>query len=171
MPERTIDFPLYDTQDFGTSAKAIHTYFQSREGSSSTLTKFLTNMRGDGNLPQQESFVIHMIKVFLDDALVQGDTELWLRDSYIEITVSDKLVFQAPLRLCAAHNAYNGQYSQATAADGAEIGIVGEGYKLTNPIKIEGGVNFRVVIGQGTALATASTGVKVVLQGLLTLPE
>lgn len=164
MPDNSTT--LYDQAQFGTTAAVVHPLFQSREGSTATRTKFITNSRGDGSLPNNEQFTINKISVFVDDETVVADLkEVW-ENSYLEIVVEDKSILQIPLRLCAEGNSFGGLYTQAAAADEEAIGISGNGYQLAIPIVLRGGSSFRVNLGQGFALS-AATEMKCVLHGTL----
>lgn len=165
-----LSYGLYDTADFGTSANTEHTLFQNAQGSSSTQTKSKTNMRGSGSLPSNESFTIEEIHISSDFNLTAADYQnMWI-DSYIEVRISDDTVLLLPLKNCASMNAFSGTYTQASAADEAVIGLMGNGLKLSNPITINGGESFRVSLYQGTALSAATGSVKCVLYGTLDRP-
>jgi hypothetical protein len=159
---------LYDTAEFGTSGDVDHILFQEAQGASATATKSKTNSRGAGSLPENESFLVDSLHVSADfNGSVADYMNLWI-DSYVEIQLSDQTVFQAPLRQLASLNSYGGHYSQGSASDEATIGLEGMGYKLRQPIKIEGGRSFRVNVHQGTALSGANSSVKFTFEGTLT---
>lgn len=161
-------YGLYDTALFTTAASADFPLFQSAQGSTATRTKEITNSRGAGQLPQNESFKCDRICVFYDENMVLADViNMWV-DSYIEIRVNDETVLLVPMRVAASYNAFGGHYSEVTATAEAAIGLAGEGYMLDIPIEIPGGVAFTVTLHQGAALATATQEVKCFLDGILT---
>ena len=158
---------LYDTAVFGVAASVESSLFQVAQGGDSTHTKSFTNSRGAGQMPQNEAFEIDHIGVSVDMNLPTADyIAVWL-NSYLEIRVNDETLFIAPLRLLANANSFGGHYTEAVASAEALIGLMGDGYKLAIPINIPGGTAFRVNVFQGTALATASTLIKVTLNGTL----
>lgn len=158
---------LYDTGVFGVAASVETSLFQVSQGGDATHTKSFTNSRGAGQMPQNEEFEIDHIGVAVDMNLPTADyIAVWL-NSYLEIRVNDETLFIAPLRALAQANAYGGHYTEAAASNEALIGLAGDGYTLKIPILIPGGTAFRVNIFQGTALATANTLVKVMLNGTL----
>lgn len=170
MATINLSYPLYDTAVFGTAAAGEVALFQVPQGGDPTHTKSFTNARGAGFLPQNESFEVNNIGVYMDFLnLVPADLEnVWL-SNYIYIRVSDQTLFFAPLRACARFNEFNGFYSQGAAANGSLGGLAGGGYDLgKNPIEIPGGVAFSVVIAQVTVLTVAAVPVRVVLDGTLT---
>lgn len=166
MPELTYSF--YDTATFLDSAKNVHQLFQNREGVDSTNDKYKTNSRGNGEFPTSEKFLCKKLLFFPDSDVPLADLEDALLNSYVEIQYRDTTVFRATLRECVALSAWQGQYSQASAADDALIGIVNNGYMLENPLLFEGGNSFRVLIGQGTALSADTFTFKFVMQGKYT---
>ncbi len=161
---------LYDTAVFGTTAGAEHTLFQVAQGGDSTHVEAFTNMRGAGSLPNDEDFRVDEIAVFPDVNASAADLQNMTIGSFLEVRVSDKTVLKAPLAMFMKHAAYGGLYTQATAANEALIGLLGDGYKLPIPIAIPGGTSFRVRIYQGTAMSAASQNLKVALNGVLTMP-
>lgn len=167
MAGQKLRYDLYDTAFFGTTLATLYTLFQASQGSSSTLTKAVTNSRGAGQLPQNESFEVDWIGVFLDEIPVVGDAQKVWVDSYSEIRVNDETVLLTPLRRLAALNSFGGHFGQASAADLAAIGLNGLGFPLDIPIVIPGGTSFRVDIFQGTALASTTQSVRFVMSGIL----
>lgn len=164
------DFPfsIYDTAVFGNSAKVVHTLFQVAVNQDSTHDRFFTNMRGSGQFPTNEKFLITSIEVFSDANFIEDDREnLWL-NSYLQLIYKDLLILSIPLRLASGHNSFGGHFTQAVAADEALIGLEGSGYLLPRPQLIEGGNSFKAEVGQGTAMSAASQNVKVALMGVLT---
>lgn len=165
-----MSYGLYDTALFGSTANTEHILFQVTQGSTTAATESATNMRGAGSLPQQEQMVVNKVGVFADYNSVTADYQnLWV-SSFLEMRVSETRMLWLPLAACAQYNAFQGLYTQGTAANEALIGRIGEGYMLDIPIVLEGGTNFRVRVFQGTALSTTNLGVKVVLHGTLTIP-
>lgn len=160
-------YDLYDTAFFGTAASTLFSLFQSAQGSQSTLTKSVTNSRGAGQLPSNESFAIDWIGTFLDEVPNVVDAQAVWIDSYCEIRVNDETVLLTPLRRIAACNSWGGHFGQAAAANLATVGLMGDGYKLDNPIEIPGGTSFRVDIFQGTALSAITQSVRFVMSGIL----
>jgi hypothetical protein len=126
-------------------------------------------MRGGGALPTEESFKLEEVAVFPDQEVAEGDIAKLTQGSLLEIKVSDRSLLKIPLRLAIKYADYGGHFTQATAASRALIGPVGAGYYLDIPIVIPGGTKFVVRILQKTALS-ASTKVKVVLNGILSRP-
>lgn len=170
MTEIVLSYPLYDTAIFNIAAAGEINLFQVPQGGDPTHTKSYTNARGAGFLPQNESFEVENIGVYMDFLnLVPADLEnVWL-SNYLYIRVSDQTLFFAPLRVCARWNEFNGFYSQAAAANASLGGLAGDGYDLgKNTIKIPGGVAFSVVIAQVTPMTVNSIPVRVVLDGELT---
>lgn len=168
MPTRSYSF--YDTATLANAANTVHEMFQVRQGGTTNATKFVTNMRGNGEFQSSETFELKGIKAFPNSVLALADMQSLLFASYVEIQYQDNIVFQCTLRECIALNHWGGHYSQAAAADGGAIGIQNDGYMLENPLTIQGGNSFRVLIGQGTALTTADDTLVVSLTGLYTTP-
>lgn len=166
MPDYS--FVLYDTAPFGASAGTEHVLFQVSQGSDSTHTEAYTNSRGAGQLPTEEKMLVERIHVIVDHNTAIADVPKIFNASFLEIRVSDKTIFKAPLAMLSSFNAYGGHYSQAAAADEAVIGLIGVGYELKIPILIPGGVSFRIRVYQGTAV-TAASNLKVALEGTLTM--
>lgn len=162
---------LYDTALFGTTANTEHTLFQVAQGSTATATKAITNMRGAGQLPSVEKFRVDKIHVFADyNSAIADYIDVWV-SSFIQFRVSDEILFESPLRMCASMNSFSGFYTQAAAAVEALIGLKGGGFDLKIPIMINGGTAFRVSVFQTTVLSTTSLGVKVALEGILSRPN
>lgn len=162
-------YVLYDTAVFGAAANVESALFQVAQGADATHTKAFTNSRGAGVLPNEETFVCDWIGAYLDEIPLLADTLNWLMDSYLEFRVSDDTKLLLPLRMVAAKNAFGGTFQLAAAAAQTYHGIANDGYKLSIPIVIPGGTNFRVSIFQGTATA-ASQNIRVLLDGILTRP-
>jgi hypothetical protein len=161
-------YTLYDTAVFGTTALTNNALFAVAQGGDATHDKSFTNSRGAGQLPTQESFEANWLGVYSDASFTQADLLAMWHKSVCEIRVGDFTVFQAPLRQIAAYNAHGGIYTQAAAANAANIGLVGMGWDLAIPIAIPGGTAFVVNILQGTALSAASQNVKFLMSGTLT---
>lgn len=160
----TRNYAFWDTVTFGTDAKTEHQAFQNRQGVDSTNDKYKTNSRGNGEFPANESFLIKNVGLFPDSLMTDADLINWMVNSYVEIQVSDQVVFQAPLRECVKLSEYGGVIgADATSVDPA-FGIRNMGFDLPMPIKLGDGNSFRVLVGQGTALST-TFNVKVVLTG------
>lgn len=168
MPD-VIRYQMYDTAIFSTSLAGEQVLFGVAQGADATHNKGYTNSRGAGSFPQNEKFVIDRIGVFCDEnnVLPADLINLW-RQSYLEIRVQDVTQWLSPLRSLAYQNAFGGHYSQTAAANGTAVGLMGDGYELDIPIEVAGGAAFKVIVNQGTVLATATQQIKVVLDGLLT---
>lgn len=166
MPD--FSFVLYDTAPFGATAGTDHVLFQVSQGADSTHTEAYTNSRGAGQLPTEEKFLLKRLHAIIDHNTALADIPKIFNASYFELRVSDKIVFKCPLAMLSSKNSYGGHYTQAAAADEAVIGLDGEGYELEIPIEIQGGVSFRPKVYQGTAV-TASSNIKIVLEGTLTM--
>lgn len=167
MPE--IDYVLYDTAPFGTTAATSHTLFQVVQNGDATHIEDYTNMLGSGSLPQAYTFRIKSIQVFPAEDITQADLAPMLKGSYLVVVVGDTEFIQAPLHLFPAPGQITGHYSQATAALGAALTFGGLPMVLDSPIEIPGGTRFSVLVYQKTALA-AATNVKVCLVGTLIKP-
>lgn len=161
------DWLLYDSAPFG-DAVGYMELFQAAQGSTSTLTLGLTNMRGAGALPQNEQFTIEEIHLVPDHLLDQAESTNWMLLGYMEIVLNNKTVFQAPLAMLVSHAGFVGEFHEDTNTDLAMIGRAGMGYKLTIPIVVPGGTSFKVIIYQGTVVTADNTYVKCVLRGKLT---
>lgn len=168
MPDRT--WPLYDTAVFGTTAATLHSLFQVRENADATHITGFTNMRGNGQMPSNESYMIRGVRVFPDVLLDPQDVELVWRASYLRIRVADREMFVAPLIMCAGNAAFGGVLAQGTVTDEALIGPHGDGFMIDEPIAIVPGGNLMVEVFQATALNNAAQNIKVVLDGILTRP-
>lgn len=162
-----LSYPLYDTAFFGNAAGVERTLFQEAQGATANATKANTNSRGAGQLPTNEKFIIKSVHVFPDADLTLADIDDMFEQSYLEIRLNDETMLIAPLRMFASHSSYGGHFGQAAAAAAELIGLQGDGFMLDNPIEINGGNAFRVIVFQGTALSAASLRVKVVLNGTL----
>lgn len=167
MPD--YNFTLFDTALFTNSVPSPFVLFQVAESGDATHTPYFTNMRGNGQLPNSEKFLIQSIEVYSDTDFVENDREgVWLK-SYMRLLYNDVQIFSAPLRLAAGHAAFSGVGNYAAAAANPSFGLMGTGYKLEKPILIDGGKQFKVVVAQGTALNSADQWVKVALNGILSL--
>lgn len=166
MPEK-MRYDVYDTAFFGTVASTLFSLFQAAQGSTSVLTKSVTNSRGAGAFPQNETFTVDWLGVFLDELPNVVDAQSVFLDSYAEIRVNDETVLLTPLRMLAAKNGWGGHFGQAAAANLAAIGLMGEGKPLDIPIEIPGGTAFRVDVFQGTALSAVTQSVRFVMSGIL----
>ena len=161
-------YSLYDTAVFGTSLGGEQALFQVAQGADATHTKAFTNMRGAGSLPPNESFEIRNIMCFLDEPItVAADAQNVWQDSYIEVRVNDESLLFLPLRVTAGFNGFGGHFTQASAANAAPIGLIGNGYDIDPTILIPGGTAFRVNVNQGTVLSAASQNLRVLLNGIL----
>lgn len=159
-------YPLYDTVDFGNAANVETSLFTQAVGSSGK-GKTITNMRGDGQLPSNESFTIQKIGFMVDDALALADYEAMWNLSYIEMLYNQVQVLIAPLKIFCMRNSFGGHFELSAAAAQELIGLEGDGYELPLEFLIKGGNQFRVNVFQGTALSAANLGMKVVLFGIL----
>lgn len=164
-----LHYVLYDTATFGTTAGTNHLLFQVGEGVDASHPESITNMRGNGSLPTEESFTLMAIHVWPEQEIGEADLYDLFDRCLLELRVSDKTLLKAPLRLFASHNAWGGQFTQATAANRAVIGVEGNGFTLQNPITIPGGTRFSVRLYQNNAF-TSAVYVKVALEGVLTTP-
>lgn len=161
-------YPLFDTLVMGVAVQTEQALFQVTQGADAVHTKSFTNMRGAGALSQGENFTIYKIGCFIDFVTLQEtDAINAFVGNYLELRVSDESVLQAPLRLFAQNNAFGGHFTQAAAADNANIGVLGDGYELRNPVVIKGGTGFRVNIPQTVALSVAAVPFRVILHGEL----
>lgn len=167
----TLSYPIFDTLVFGNAVQTEQALFQVQQGGDATHTKSFTNMRGAGSFPNQESFLVKKISAFIDFLVVLPSDlyNVWI-GNYLELRVADQTMIQAPLRMFANYNAFNGHYSQAAAANGTLGGIQNDGFELENPVMIDGGTAFRVNIPQTVALSVASIPLRVVLHGDLKRP-
>jgi hypothetical protein len=161
---------LYDTWQPGATANAESMLFQTPQGGDSTHTEAFTNMRGGGQLPSGEKFVLKKIKLIIDEQIAEADFDTRLFNAFVEFRLKDKTVFKSPASMLFAHSSYGGHFTQATAALTQAIGPMGTGFELEIPIVIEGGERFQVRCVQGAAFASAIDH-KVVLEGILSLPD
>lgn len=162
-------YVLYDTADFGTTAGTNHLLFQIAEGADANHAEYRCNMRGNGVLPSEESFTVERIHVWNNSELPEADVQKLIDGTLLEVRVSDKTVLKIPLRLAISHTAYGGHYTQSTAGNRTIIGLEGEGFALSEPIQINGGVRFSVRVYQRLAM-TASEEIVVALEGVLSTP-
>ena len=163
----TLHYPLYDTVPLGTVADKTHTLFQVGRGQDATHTKQYTNMRGSGALPQNEGFVLRSIYATVWDIALLADLEELWDGNYVEVYVSDELMLQVPLVMCAWRNGYQGVVELAAVADHTFVGRNGDGFKLDPNIEIDGGDQFRVEVFQDNAVSVA-LNMWIILDGLLT---
>lgn len=161
---------LYDTALFGVTAGQVQTLFQVAQGADATHTTDFTNSRGAGVIPQNEKFVARHVGLSYESNGVEADVEDWYLQSTLRITVANLIVFEAPFVKLIDNNGFSGFYTQAAAANRALIGRWGQGYDLRPEIVVKGGDAFKVEAIQGIALVTASTRIKVMLDGILTRP-
>lgn len=163
-------YPLYDTAVFGAAANTEHMLFQVTAQADATHTENFTNSLGPGNLPREYSFLCDWIGAIVDHNAVIADPTLFFTQSFLEIRVAEDTKIKLPLQMCVANSAYGGHFTQTAAADRSMIGLAGQGFNLADrPIPIAGGVNFKVRVFQGLAV-TASSEIKIVLNGILTRP-
>lgn len=160
-------YTFYDTAVIGVTANAVHTLFQTAQGSSATRTKAQTNWPGSGALPSQNDFLIRKIGLFVNDARLDEDILLLYDQTFLEILINNQTRFLAPLKALAQYDYYQGSNELAAAAAVAMIGAGGDGYEFDPPKQLNGGVNFRVEITQGAALSVA-TNVCFMMHGVLT---
>lgn len=162
-------YDLYDTYVFGAAASSGR-LFQTAMGGDATHIQSFTNMRGAGQLPQSEKFVIDWIGAVVDFVPLIANVGKLALASNIELIIANQSVLLVPLARVIADSAYGGHAFQAVAADLAIIGQLGNGFSLADhPLLINGGTQFTVVVNQGTAVAAASN-VKFILSGVLSIP-
>lgn len=167
MPD--LRYALYDTYVFGAAASNGR-LFQVAEGGDATHTTAFTNSRGAGVIPQNEKFQIKHIYAIEDYVPLIANRANITIASWLELIVSNKSVLKIPLILAWYSNSYGGHFTQAAAADLAVIGRLGYGFDVSEqPIPINGGEQFTLIVNQGTAVAAASN-VKFVLDGVLSIP-
>ena len=164
MPD--FSFVLYDRAQFGTTPNVEHILFQVAQGAVATATESATNSRAAGQLPVNEEFEIRKIAITPDANMPQNDAAIWFVNGFFEFRLIDRVVLKAPLKLFVSHAAYSGHFTQATATNAANVGLVGDGFALDIPIVIRGGDNFRPRIFQGTALSAAAN-IHLLLIGVL----
>jgi len=163
MATRIQRYPFYDTARLQTSVGVI-TMFNTAEGNDATHQGQDTNMRVGGNWVESEDVVIDCIKVFRDGAWILNDIPLVYQENYLKVYVAQENVLQLPLSLFIANDSFSGIGLEATQTDAFMIGKQGYGYKLDIPIEVAGGTAFKVEFHQVTAIATANSLVKVVLE-------
>lgn len=165
-----LHYVIYDSVDF-TNAVGNFTLFQIPQGGDATHVESFTNMRGGGQFPTDETFLIKKVGFVVDHNPVLADLlNMWYL-SFLEIRVNDFTVFKSPLQALSQYNAYAGHYSEASASNEALIGLKGDGFALDIPIKVPGGTQFKVNVYQGTALSTTGRRMKVLLEGVLTVKQ
>lgn len=167
-----LDYPIYDTALFGTTANTTHTLFQSGQGSSSAKGATITNARGSGQFPDRESFKVLRIGVHVDDiGLSDDDIQGLFMGSYLTFNYNNVKVMQAPTYLFSDKNDVQGIKTEASASAFDYFGQSGTGYMLTKPLVIQGGKQFNVEIFQALALDNANMDIKCVLYGELDTPD
>lgn len=162
-------YVLYDTADFGTTANTNHLLFQIAEGADANHVEYRCNMRGNGVLPSEESFVIDKIHVWNNGELADADVAKLCDGTILEVRVSDKTVLKIPLRLALSHAGYSGHFTQTTASNRVLVGLDSDGFTLSEPIQINGGVRFSVRVYQRQAM-TSTEEIVVALEGVLSTP-
>lgn len=167
----TLDYRIYDTIDFGTTANSDHVAFQARQGSSAGGGKQLTNMRGNGEFPSRESFVCNWIGFTINDILSADDIKALFFGSVLTFTLNSSIVLQEPLANFSYRNAVGGFNNMTAAATLFNAGIFGDGRMLDPVIEIPGGVGFDVTVTQGVAVDSADLAMFLQLGGLLTIPD
>lgn len=164
---------LFDTAPFGTTANTENLLFKVARGADSTHTESFTNMRGAGQLPATEKFVVRRISAVVDYNITQADVPKWFLASFLDFRVLDRTVFFAPLALLADASGYGGSDTTTAGANGNRVGLLGDGYAFPDPafyLTLLGGESWYVRVVQGTALAAGSSNIKIVLHGVLTIP-
>lgn len=162
-------YTLYDTADFGNTAGVNHLLFQIAEGADANHAEYRCNMRGNGVLPSEESFLVQKIHVWNNSEIPEADIQKLIDGTLLEIRVSDKTVLKIPLRLAISHTAYGGHYTQATASARTVIGLESNGFEIPEGIQINGGVRFSVRLYQRLSM-TATEEIVVALEGVLSTP-
>lgn len=162
----TYPFWLYDTAPFSTVANTTHTLFQIPQGGDSTHTKQFTNMRASAALPQNEKMVIRAIHAIIWDEVPEADLHDVWDGSYLEMTISDELLFRVPLVMCASMNAWGGSTNETAGAGLGAIGKMGSGLLLNPSIELIGGDSFKVEVFQQEVM-TAQENIWIVLEGIL----
>lgn len=160
----TIDFVLYDTVVFAAAVPTEFNAFQTLP-----TDKKLSNTRGPGAMPSSESFAIQRIWAYADFAPLEANVGTWFLNSLVEIIESNFTWLQIPLQNILALTEWAGMDASTIAANQAHIAVSNPPYVLDNPIQLLGGKPFTVRVTQGTAAAAASN-VKIMLDGILTLP-
>lgn len=163
-----LSFILYDTALFSTTDEVDHVLFQVSEGADSTHVKAFTNARGAGVLPSSEKFTIKRLEVAPNENLSEADAAVWWVDGYVSVEVQNQEVFRAPLTAVVGGGKYSGHFTQATAANRNLTSFSDEGFTFEIPVEIPGGVPFKVILHQGTALAGTNQAIVCMLHGTLT---
>ena len=167
-----LDYPIYDTMVWGTTANTKHTLFQSGQGSGGGNGEQLTNMRGSGQFPDKEDFTVSRIGVHVNNVTLTADDIAGLFvNSILTINYNNVKILQAPLYNFSDKNAVQGTYSEASASDFNYFGQLGEGYKLSKPFTIRGGKSFNIEVLQGLALDAVSQNILVTMFGMLNTPD
>lgn len=164
-----LHYPIYDTALFGTTASAEHVLFQNGQGSATNKGVGITNMRGNGQFPSSESFILNGFKVHVDDSLTADDIRDLFHGSILTFRYDNQTITQIPLYMASDKNAFSGVNNQGTAADFVALGQEGMGFMFALPINMEGGTGFDVTILQGKAVDNADMDIKVVMDGILTV--
>lgn len=164
-----LDYVLYDTAVFTNAANDL-LLFQVAQGADATHTEQFTNAFFAGSLPSNVSFDIERIVVFPDYAVPDADVSKIWTASFMELKINDMTWLKLPLALCAGSAAYGGSDTTTAAANAQHVGLLGNGYVLTNKIVIPDGTPFKVRVVQTVALAAASSNIKVCLDGMLHRP-
>lgn len=142
----TYDWLLFDTQIFAANTIETKDYFQTKQGGTSAATKNKTNGRGNGSLPDKESYLIKNLSVVPLEELNEYSSMMWFQEGYVEIHYKDRLIFSAPLLACVGLSSFSGVNNQAVASDSTAYGINNNGFVFNKPILIEGGNSFRVSV-------------------------
>ena len=164
-------YPIWDTAVFGAAANTEFLLFQVAQQGDATHTESFTNSRGAGVFPASESYLIKKVSVVVDFNILQANAQTWYVGAFLEIRVSDVIRFKAPLQLLMDASAFGGASSTTAGANQNTVGLLGDGFELPPDrfINVPGGAPWKVRVFQVTA-AAASSNIKVVLQGDLTIP-
>lgn len=162
-------YTLYDTAIFSVAGAANHLLFQVGEGVDALHSELITNMRGNGSLPQEESFLLQKLHVWNEQLVAAADLFDLTDQAFVEIRLSDKTVLKVPLRLVMSNAAWIGSANLAAGAETAVIGNQGWGFDVMENVTIPGGTRWSVRVHQELGLA-ATCRVKVVLEGILSMP-
>ena len=166
-----IDYTIYDTALFGTTANTDHDLFTIAQGGASNKGKTITNMRGNSQFPVGEAFTIHKIGVTIDDVLTDDDIQGLFLGSTLELIYNNTTVFLVPTAQLSYRNAVQGIKTEASASAFDFFGLMGDGHEFKAPLTIQGGKNFRGILHQGLAVDNASMDIKVMLIGMLDSPN
>lgn len=167
-----LDYPIYDTAVFGTTANNKTTLFQSGQGSGGGNGEAITNMRGSGQFPDRETFEIMKIGIHINTiSLTDDDIQGLFVNSILTLNYNNVKMLQAPLYMFSDLNAVQGIKTESTASPFDMFGQEGKGYDLRKPLVIQGGKSFNVEILQGLAVDNASQNLYCVLYGMLDAPD